>query len=224
MAAPLNLTSKLVTCLIRSSTAIPFSKPSLYNTCTYQALPPLLKMANEQSNKSRSNDANHIVDGITTLSVNSPDTVSANQTASNQSADSALSLVHKMEDPAPTSSIPSPPSRPLWGTREGRIAGFKRMIEKNRVPDLRANLEALVQYYEEGGKVPEGDEEVWAVEGQASFGIRKFTSFDQMPEGWLFKLKYCDVSNSSPNPISYSFIANSVFVFLLELKAISTQP
>lgn len=69
------------------------------------------------------------------------------------------------------------------------------MIETNFLPDHRANLGALIRYYEEGGKVPEGQEEVWAVEGEASFGIRDYiNNSDQRPERWAFKLKYCDVS------------------------------
>lgn len=67
------------------------------------------------------------------------------------------------------------------------------MIEKNHLPEHLANLEALIRYYEDGGKVPEGDEELWASDGQVSFGIRRYTRFDQMPEGWLYKHKYCDV-------------------------------
>lgn len=68
------------------------------------------------------------------------------------------------------------------------------MIEKNCLPDHRANFEALIRYYEEGGKIPEGDEEVWAIEGEASFGIRDYRDDDQMPKGWLCKPRYCDVS------------------------------
>lgn len=68
------------------------------------------------------------------------------------------------------------------------------MIEKNHLPDHRTNLEALIRYYEEGGKVPDGDEEVWAVEGEVSFGIRDYRGDNEMPEGWMCKLRYCDVS------------------------------
>jgi hypothetical protein len=69
------------------------------------------------------------------------------------------------------------------------------MIEKNHRPDHRANYEALIRYYEEGGKIPEGDEEVWAIEGEVSFGIRDYRGDGQeMPQGWLYKRRYCDVS------------------------------
>jgi hypothetical protein len=67
------------------------------------------------------------------------------------------------------------------------------MLENDEEPEQRANLEALIKYFEDGGKVPEGNEEVRAFDGQASFGIRFYTRFDQMPEGWLFKQKWCDV-------------------------------
>lgn len=145
-------------------------------------------MANEQSNTSLGDEADHIVDGVATLSAPSPNAAFKNQNVSDESAYSALPS---------TSSEQSPPSRPLWDTREGRIAGFKRMIEKKLFPENHANIKALIRYYEDGGKVPEGDEEVWAVDGQASFGIRKYTRFDQMPEGWLHKHRYCDVSGLS---------------------------
>lgn len=151
-------------------------------------------MENKQNNASPGNGANCIVNEIANLSVASPDTVLETQSASNNSADPALSLVHETENPTSTSSTQSPPYRPLWNTREGRIAGYKRMIEKNNRPEHRANLEALVHYYEEGGKVPEGEEEVWATEGQVSFRSRGYKSIEEMPEGLLFKLNYYDVS------------------------------
>lgn len=142
-------------------------------------------MTNGQSNKSLDDETTHNIDGVATLSVTSPNAASENQNFSDKSADSASSA---------TSFVQSPPSRPLWNTREGRIAGYKRTIEKSLFPENRANFEALIRYYEDGGKVPEGDEEVWAFDGQASFGIRNYTRFDQMPEGWLNKHRYCDVS------------------------------
>ncbi|KAK2603290.1 hypothetical protein N8I77_009756 [Diaporthe amygdali] len=152
-------------------------------------------MTNEQSNTSQSDKANHIVDKVATRSVTSPNVAFEN--GSKESVDSALSLPQEMTDSASVSSAQSPPSRPLWNTREGRIAGYRRMIEKNYLSDHRANFEALIRYYEEGGKVPEGDEEVWAVEGEASFGIRDYLDDDQMPKGWLYKLRYCDVRDDS---------------------------
>lgn len=152
-------------------------------------------MANEQSNPSLGNEATPIVDGVATLSVTSPKAAVGNQNSRAKSADSAVSSAQETKDPDPTSVIQSPPSRPLWNTPEGRIAGYKRAIEKNHSADDLPNLEALIRYYEDGGKVPEGDEEVWAIDGQVSFGIRKYTSFDQMPEGFLSATKYCDVSS-----------------------------
>lgn len=81
----------------------------------------------------------------------------------------------------------------LYNTREGRIATYRRMFESNRWPEQLANFEALIKYYEDGGRVPQGKEEVWAFDGQASFGIRFYTHLDQMPEGWLYKRRFCDV-------------------------------
>jgi hypothetical protein len=161
----------------------------------YQSSASHPKMANEQSNTSLGDVITHIGDGVATLSVTSLNATFENQNVSDKSADSTLSSAQEMKDPASASSIQSPPSRQLWNTREGRIAAFKRTIEKNLFPQNRANFEALIRYYEDGGKVPEGDEEVWAFDGQASFGIRKYTRFDQMPEGWLHKHRYCDVSD-----------------------------
>lgn len=149
-------------------------------------------MTNEQSNTSQSDKADHFVDRVATLSVTSHNVAFEN--GSKESAGSALLLPQEMENSASVSSVQSPPSQPPWNTREGRIVGYKRMIEKNHLPDHRANLEALIRYYEEGGKIPEGDEEVWAVEGEASFGILNWRDDDQMPKGWHCKLRYCDVS------------------------------
>lgn len=69
-------------------------------------------------------------------------------------------------------------------------------METNQKPEQRANFEALIKYFEDGGKIPEGDEEVWAFDGQASFGIRFYTNINQMPDGWLHKHKWCDVRRS----------------------------
>lgn len=170
-------------------------------------------MANKQSNPSLGDEATPIVDGVATLSVASPKAAVGNQNSSAKSTDSALLSAQETKDPDSTSFIQPPPSRPLWNTPEGRIAGYKRAIEKNHSPDNRPNLEALIRYYEDGGKVPEGDEEVWAIDGQVSFGIRKYTRFDQMPEGFLSAHKYCDVSSfclcrylSRGSLVSFSFV------------------
>lgn len=145
-------------------------------------------MTDKQSSAPQSAKAHQIADKVTSLSVTSCN--AAFEDGSEESADSTLSL------PQETASIQSPPAQPLWKSREGRIAGYRRMIEKNHIPDHRANLEALIRYYEEGGKVPEGDEEVWAVEEEVSFGIRDYRGDNEMPEGWMCKLRYCDVSES----------------------------
>lgn len=139
-------------------------------------------MANEQSNTALDYDATHVVDGAATLSVTPPDAEFEKQSISDKSADSA------------SSSVQPRPSQLLWHTPEGRIAAYKRMIRTKYLPEQRANLEALIRYYEDGGKVPEGQEELWAFDGQTSFGIRKYTSSNPPPEGWLYKIKFCDVS------------------------------
>lgn len=107
---------------------------------------------------------------------------------------SSSSSAPEIEGSGPISSAQPPPSRPLWNTSEGRIAVYKRMVETEDVPEKRANYEALMKYYEDGGKVPEGKEEVWAFDGQASSGIRAYTNRDQIPEGWGQKHSFCDVS------------------------------
>lgn len=90
------------------------------------------------------------------------------------------------EDPGASASTMTQPQSPpvlLFNTREGRIASYRRMIESNRWPEQFTNFEALIKYYEDGGRIPQGNEEVWAFDGQASFGIRFYTHIDQMPEG-----------------------------------------
>lgn len=152
-------------------------------------------MAKEQIDTPLSDDTVQINE-VETLLVASPGMTAQVEKPSDddKSADSAQSSAQEVMNLASTSSVQSTSARPLFKTPEGRIAAFKRMLEKNTIPDSRVNLEALIRYYKEGGKVPEGDEEVWAVEGQVSFGTRNYTSFDQMPEGWLFKNKFVDVS------------------------------
>lgn len=107
------------------------------------------------------------------------------------------------------------------------------MMEKNIFPENRANLEALICYYENGGKVPGRDEEVWTFDGQASFGIRDYTRFDQMPEGWLHKHRYWDVSGFClcrdwfrGSLVSFSFISLLTLFsppVFLELEILSNQ-
>lgn len=148
-------------------------------------------MVNEQSNESPGHEATHMVDAVASASVTSTDTELAN--VGDKSPDSDSSSAQGIKEPDSTCSVQPTPPRPLWRTREGSIAGYKRMIEKDHIPEQRANIEALIRYYEGDGKVPEGKEEVWAFDGQTSFGIRFYTHIDQMPEGWLYKRKMCDV-------------------------------
>lgn len=153
-------------------------------------------MADQEYNPSLGDEATSI--GVATLSVTSSKAAVSNQDSSDNSAESALSSAQETKDPDPASSTQWRPPRPLWNTPEGRIAGYRRMIQRNRDPADRPNLEALVRYYEDGGKVPEGDEEVWAIDGQVSFGIRKYTSFQQMPKGFMSAQKHLDVSRFCP--------------------------
>lgn len=149
-------------------------------------------MTDKQSSTPQSDEAYLIADRVATLSGTSPN--SAYEDGRKGSSDSALLLPRETANSASVSSAQSQPARPLWNTREGRITGYRRMIENNQLPDHHANLEALICYYEEGGKVPEGDEEVWAIEGEVSFGIRDYRGDNEMPEGWMYKRRYCDVS------------------------------
>lgn len=127
-------------------------------------------------------DATQIVHENATLSVASP------------APDSVLPSPQATKDSPSSSSVQSPATRPLFNSQEGRIAAYKRMIQKDTFPYARANIEALIRYYEDGGRIPQGDEEVWVIDGEVSFGIRKYTSFEKMPEGWLTKNKFLDVS------------------------------
>lgn len=152
-------------------------------------------MANEQGNDSPDRELNHPVDGVASLSITSPSTAFEDKYVGDKSAGSTSSSSARETNNTDsfTSSVQSPLSRPLWKTLEGRIAGYKRMIESNHLPEQRANFEAMIRYYEDGCKVPEGEEEVWAFDGQASFGVRFYTHIDQMPDGWLSKHRWRDV-------------------------------
>lgn len=115
-------------------------------------------MANKQSNTSLGDNGMQSTNGGATLSVASPGPCLAieNPSASDKHADSASSSAQDTKDSALTPNVQSTPTRPLSNTREGRIITLKRAIEKNLFPDHHANLEALIRYYEDGGKIPEG--------------------------------------------------------------------
>lgn len=157
---------------------------------------------NDQSNGLHTdNEATHAVDGVTSLPVTSANTALEDQETHDRresrvagAADSTSSSAAEIGSPGPVSPLLQPQSSPpLWNTREGRIAGYKRMIQTNYLPEQRANLEALIEYFEDGGKVPEGDEELWAFDGQTSFGIRFYTEINPPPDGWFQKHRWCDV-------------------------------
>lgn len=60
------------------------------------------------------------------------------------------------------------------------MAGYKRMLVTENNSDQLSNFEALIKYYEDGGKIPEGKEEVWAF---------------NTPNGWAYKHRWYDVSS-----------------------------
>lgn len=77
---------------------------------------------------------------------------------------------HEVQAPTaaegPLSSSPAQqqqqPSPPMFNTPEGRVAAYRRMLRVNNLePEQRPNLEALVRYYEEGGKVPGHRKRCW---------------------------------------------------------------
>lgn len=177
-------------------------------------------MANKQSNTSLGDNAMQITNEVATLSVASPGSCLAIENPSAKHADLALSPAQDTKDSALTPNVQSTPTRPLSNTRESRIITFRRAIRKNLFPDHRANLEALIRYYEDGGKVPEGDEEVWAVDGEVSFGTRNYRSFEQMPEGWLTKTKLLNVSSLYLYWIQ-GLLTTSYFVSLLNFHLLS---
>lgn len=174
-------------------------------------------MTSEENNEtSPGHETTRLVDEVGSLSLNSPNPVSDLQyqntrnihepqligSASTNSTSSSAQEVDGLglDPPTPEASgldlsvqPPPAPCRPLFKSREGRIAMYRRLINENRFPEQRANFEALIKYFEDGGKVPEGKEEIWAFDGQASFGIRFYTHINQMPEGWLYKTRWCDV-------------------------------
>lgn len=165
-------------------------------------------MANEQ----HSNDANpislstHSVDRVEPSSAISPDSAAQDQQAARNthgsnaagSADPSSLSTPGIEHLGPDPSVQPTSSQLLWNTPEGRIAGFRRMIRENIHSDHRDNLEALIRYYENGGKVPTGQEEIWAMDGEIIVGILT-ERISQLPADWFRRRKYCDVSHFYPS-------------------------
>lgn len=57
--------------------------------------------------------------------------------------------------------------------RAQRIESLRREIEANTFPGQRVNFEALIRYYEGGGRLPAGMEELWVFDGELSWGRRQ---------------------------------------------------
>lgn len=136
--------------------------------------------------------------------------VDGHNAAAPTAADVPLSSIPVSTFPAAGSPAQqsSPPLPPMYNTPEGKIASYKRRIRDTDKPAQRANLEALLRYYEEGGKVPQGEEELWAFDGRVVFEIMSNKSIDQLPEGWYAKPKVLDSRkfkqiNTVPGPDAY---------------------
>lgn len=72
------------------------------------------------------------------------------------------------------------------------IARLKREIDESTSPKAIVNLEALLSYYEEGGRYPEGEEELWAINGKLYWGIKRYPA--DFPGDTFFKgTKHCEV-------------------------------
>lgn len=158
-------------------------------------------MAAQESNDTHRQPGDHnLPDANPTLPITSlNNNNNVRQSTETTTADSSPPSAPDTTGAGPAPSAQQPPgARPLWSTREGRIAGYRRMIETNHVPEQKANREALIMYYEDGGKVPEGDEELWAVDGQATFGI---IDIYQVPRERFLKRTYLDVSLAPCQPL-----------------------
>ncbi|KAK4160161.1 hypothetical protein QBC43DRAFT_293210 [Cladorrhinum sp. PSN259] len=84
--------------------------------------------------------------------------------------------------------------------RAARIALFRQLIEANERPEQHINYEAYLRYYEEGGRLPRGDEELWAFNGELTWG--RFRKPDDFPPGVYWDrniVKFCEAS-FSPGP------------------------
>ncbi|KAK0701745.1 hypothetical protein B0T26DRAFT_681859 [Lasiosphaeria miniovina] len=77
--------------------------------------------------------------------------------------------------------------------RAQRIAELRRDLDANTLPDQRVNFEALIRYYEGGGRQPAGTEELWVLDGEFVWGrLRRPEDF---PLGVYFNpnvKKFCE--------------------------------
>ncbi|KAM0273500.1 hypothetical protein ACHAQH_008325 [Verticillium albo-atrum] len=81
-------------------------------------------------------------------------------------------LAHR---PAPKDAVKRDPKpqkhdRP---TPIDRISALSSLTKDRHWQSQEQNLKALIRYYEEGSRCPVGDEEIWAIDGELSWGVRR---------------------------------------------------
>lgn len=87
---------------------------------------------------------------------------------------------------------PSPaPAATHHHTPATRIEDLRNLITTGQFPELRADLEALIRYYENGGRCPQGEEELLVVNGQLYWGT--CWGPNNTPEGTYKTPKYKEV-------------------------------
>ncbi|KAK0717052.1 hypothetical protein B0T26DRAFT_675427 [Lasiosphaeria miniovina] len=77
--------------------------------------------------------------------------------------------------------------------RAARIALFRQLMGANEQPEQRINYEAYLRYYDEGGRLPRDDEELWAFNGELTWG--RFRTPEDFPPGVYWDrniVKFCD--------------------------------
>lgn len=81
-------------------------------------------------------------------------------------------------------------------TPADQIRRHKECIESGEWPEHNINREAIIKYYEDGGRCPQDKEELWAINGQLYWGIKRRP--DDFPNGsyWDKTPKLCEVSQS----------------------------
>ncbi|KAM0323864.1 hypothetical protein ACHAQA_008444 [Verticillium albo-atrum] len=80
----------------------------------------------------------------------------------------------------PASAIASEQPRHINPTPANRMSTILALAEKREWESQRINLDALIRYYKQGNRCPIGEEELWAINGELSWGIRRSArDFDQ---------------------------------------------
>lgn len=97
--------------------------------------------------------------------------------------------------PAPGLPPPDPVVISHSVTPAARIEDLRRYIIEDKDPAQRINLETVIKYYEDGGRCPQGQEELWAINGQLYWGILRQP--DDFPNGsyWDQSAKFREVSH-----------------------------